>query len=119
MINGGRRNGRRARLAVGFDRPPGLDNAPAVVAAAFDAINHFPQFPAHVANPQRAGPFIKTHPPRIAETVRPDLGTRPGRAHKRIVRWHTIGLAASLMVRVETPKHKKQKDTGRPARAVT
>ena len=94
-------DGRRAGRVVRVDRLAALHDAPAVVAAALDAEDHLPQVPADITHPQVTGLGVKTHPPWIAEAVRPDF--RPGteRGGKRVVRWHTIGKAGVTAVDVD------------------
>src|SRR6185312_14204404 len=51
MLDHRRQDRRRAAFRVSEDRLMPLDDAPAVVAAALDSVNHLPQFPADVADP--------------------------------------------------------------------
>ena len=101
VLNDRRDDGRRAGRVVRVDWLAALHDAPAVVAAALDAEDHLPQIPADITHPQVTGLEVKTHPPRVAEAVRPDL--RPGteRGGKRVVRWHTIGKAGVAAVDVD------------------
>ena len=50
-----RQDRRRAALAFGMNRLRAFDDAPAVVAALLDPVDHLPQFPADIADPQVAG----------------------------------------------------------------
>src|SRR5207302_10729418 len=93
MRNDRRQNGGRARFAVRFDRLRTFDDAPAVVAAAFNTINHLPQFPADIPDPQGAALSVETHLPRIAEAVGPDFRPRAGAVHERIVGRYAVGFA--------------------------
>ena len=86
-----RDDGRRAGSVIRVNRLAALHDAPAVIAASLDAKDHLPQIPADITDPQVAGLEVETHPPRIAEAVRPDL--RPGteRSGKRVVRRDSVG----------------------------
>ena len=108
MRNYRRQNRRRTRLAVRFYRLRAFHNAPAIVAAPFDAINHFPQLPTDICQPQRAGLPIETHPPRVAEAVGPDFGTRAGRVHERIVGRYAVGLPVLFVINIDAEDRGKQ-----------
>jgi hypothetical protein len=98
---GRRHDGRRAALAV---RQAGLEpfhDAPAVVAALLRGDDHFPPLPAHVADPELPGFPVEAHPPRIAETVAPDLGPRLRVAHEGIVRGDRVRAAVGGAVDVD------------------
>ena len=83
-----RQDGSRPARPLRVGRLPAFHHALAVVAATLDAIEHLPQFPADIANPQIAGLAIEAHPPRIAKTVRPDLAAAPFKS--------TSGLSAGM-----------------------
>src|SRR5262249_44337558 len=70
-----------------------LVDAPAVVAAALDHMDHFPQVLAHVADPEVSGRAVQTHAPGIAQTESPQLRARPLNLEERIVLGHGIALA--------------------------
>src|SRR5262249_39807742 len=77
---------RRAGLAGGVERVAALDDAPAVVGAALHQVRLLPQVLPVVADPQVVGLAVDVQPPRVAEAVRPRLGTYAGRVHERVVR---------------------------------
>ena len=108
VLNDRRDDGRRAGRVVRVDWLAALHDAPAEVAAALDAEDHLPQVPAYITHPQVTGLEVKTHPPRVAEAVRPNL--RPGteRGGKRVVRWHTIGKAGVAAVDVDAQDRRQQ-----------
>ena len=54
-------------------------DAPAVIAAALDQLDHFPEILADIADPGLAGVGIEAEPPRIAKAVGPDFGPRARR----------------------------------------
>ena len=108
VLDDRRDDGRRAGRVVWVDRLAALHDAPAVVAAALDAEDHLPQVPADIAHPQVAGLGVKTHPPRVAEAVRPDL--RPGteRSGKRVVRRDSVGETWVEAVDVDAQDRRQQ-----------
>ena len=105
---GRRQDRRRAALALGLDRLRAFHDRPAVVAALLDAVDHLPQLPADVADPQVAGRAVEAHPPGVAEAVGPDL--RPGvrRLDERVVRRDGVGLALVLVVHVDAQDRREQ-----------
>src|SRR4029453_14925005 len=82
-------------------RLPALHDRPAVVAAALNAVDHLPQLPADVADPQVAGDAVEAHAPGIAEAVGPDLGPRSGGLEEWIVGRDRVGLARLFAVHVD------------------
>src|SRR5262249_21360697 len=84
--------GRRAAFALGPERVRPLHHAPAIVAAALDAVDHFPQVLANLADPQVAGSPIKAVPPRLAQPIGPHLAPRPLLADEGIVLRNPIAL---------------------------
>ena len=82
-------------------------DAPAVIAAALDAIDHLPQFPADIARVEFAGLRIEAQPPRIAQSVGPHFAARVGRGDKRIVLGNAIRQARLGTVHVDA-EHARQ-----------
>ena len=75
----------RRKHGGGTDEPVGphvlaaaLGETPAVVAAALDALDHFPELPADVARVEVAGLGVEGDAPRIAQTVGPDFAASQG-----------------------------------------
>src|SRR5262249_21566232 len=87
-----RQNRRRPAPAFGANLLRPFHDRPAVVAAALDAVNHLPQLPADVADPEIAGGRVDAHAPGVAEPVSPDLRPGPRRFHKWIVGGHGVSL---------------------------
>ena len=102
-----RQDGSWSARPLRIGRLPAFHHTPSVVAAALDAIEHFPQFPADIANPQIAGLLIEAHPPRIAKTVRPDLAASPLQIDERIVGRNAVVLAVVGVIDVD-PQNARQ-----------
>src|SRR5688572_16009201 len=49
--------------------PAGLSDGLAVIAAAFDAINHLPKFPTDIRGPKIAASGIETDAPRVSQAI--------------------------------------------------
>ncbi len=105
-----RRRQDRRRPSPAFDvhRLRALHHAPAVVAPALDLVDHLPQFPADVADPEVAGGVVDAHPPRVAEAERPDLGTHAGDSDERIIGRDAIRLARLGMIDVDAEDAREQ-----------
>src|SRR5229473_4620553 len=109
MLPGRRQKGRGAAFAVRLHRlMTSFEDAPAIIAAALHAINHLPQFPAHVAHPQIPGLPVDAHPPRVAQSVSPDLRARAGHVHERIVWRHAIRPALFGVIDIDPQDGGKQ-----------
>src|SRR5689334_12428835 len=81
MFNNRLENRRGALLAIGTERMRALVDAPAVVSAAFDSVDRFPQILADLAGPEVAGLPVEAELPRLPKPVRPQLrpcACRPG-----------------------------------------
>ena len=89
MRGDGRRNRREIAGGLRLDRVARLHRAPAIVAAALDEMDHFPELPADIANPE-APPTIKAHLPGIAKAEGPDFRTNIGATNEGIVRRNAI-----------------------------
>src|SRR5438094_522589 len=61
-----RHDGCRPELAFGVERVRALEDAPTVVGAAFEYLDHFPEVLADVADQDGAGRGVHGHAPRIA-----------------------------------------------------
>src|SRR5262249_52589158 len=92
MLDDGRQDGRRAALALGPERVRSLHHAPAVVAAALDAVDHLPQVLTDLADPQITTSSIKAEPPGLAQAIRPHLTPCPLLADEGIVLRDPIAL---------------------------
>ncbi len=97
-----RQNRGRSALAFGPYGLRSLHDGPAVVAAALDAIDHLPKFPADVADPQIAGRTVKTHAPGIAKAVSPYFGPCFGRINKGIIGGNRVRTVLVFMVHVDS-----------------
>ena len=86
MVDRRRQDRRGPAPALGADGLAALEDAPAVVAAALDAVDQLPQLPADVADPEVAGRPVEAHPPGVAQAVGPDLGPGAGELDERVVR---------------------------------
>ncbi len=91
---------RRGRLDPAMDPLRSFDGRPAAVVAAGHPMDHLPQFPADITDPERAV-GTEVHPPRIAEPVGPDLRPCTGPRHERIVRRHAVEPPAVRVVHVD------------------
>src|SRR5262249_50262115 len=78
-----------------------FDDAPTVIRAALDVVDHLPHSPADVADPERAVGWFERHLPRIAEAVGPDFTAGTRVSDERIVRWYAIGEARIVMINVD------------------
>jgi hypothetical protein len=81
-----------------------LEDAPAVVVALLDDLDHLVEVLADVAHPEVAGLGIERHPPRIPEAVRPQLAARAGNREERIVLGNGVAAARIGMFHVD-PDH--------------
>ena len=88
-------------------------DAPAVVAAALDEVDHLPQFPADIRDPQPSG-VVEGHPPRVSQPVRPHLAAGSRHADERVVDGDRIGAGRLVprgwlgtMVDVD-PQHRRE-----------
>ena len=104
----GRQDRCRPVFPVGMDRLRPLHDTPAIVAAAFDAIDHFPEFPTHVSGPKITRLLVKTHAPGIAESVGPNLRARPWQIAEGIVCRDSIFLAFIRVVHVDAKNRGKE-----------
>src|SRR5690242_13058970 len=95
---------RRSQLALRPKRMRGFAHAPAVVAAALDSQNRFPQILADFAGPQIAAFGIEAELPRLPQAIGPDLGPRSGQADKGIVFRNAVRPAVGWMIDVD-PQH--------------
>ena len=71
--------GVRALPALGLERVETFANAPAVVAAILDQVDHFPQVLADVAGPEFAGLAVEAEFPDVSQADAVDLGCPVGR----------------------------------------
>ena len=71
-----------------------LHDAPAIIFPALDEVNHLPQFPSHVGDPQSPR-SVERHPPRIPQTIGPHLPPRPRHVDERIVGRDRVGAGRS------------------------
>src|SRR5437016_1969750 len=85
MLHHGRRKWSRAAFAVGVEGMGTLHDAPTVIAAPLDQLDHLPQILTDVTNPRLAGVGIETEAPSISEAVSPNLRARALPSHKRVV----------------------------------
>jgi hypothetical protein len=71
--------------------------------AGADEINLFARTLSHVADEQIARHSIEAEPPRVAQSVRPDLGAYAGlrRPHKRVVGRNAVGKRAGCGIHVD------------------
>src|SRR5262245_56481786 len=90
-----------SQLAIGAERMRTLVDTPAVVAAAFDLVDRFPQILADFAGPQVAGLPIEAELPRLAESVRPQLRPRARRLDEWIILRNAVILARIGMIDVD------------------
>ena len=108
----GRLDRRRAEFPADVDRLPALDGAPAVVPGPLDLVDEFPQFPAHVADPQFARHLVEAHAPRVAEAVSPDLAAGrlavDVRADERVVLGDRVVFPGVLAVHVDAQHARQQ-----------
>src|SRR5687767_11414215 len=98
----GRQNGSGAALAVGVNGLfAGFGDAPPIIAAALDAMNHFPKFPAYVADPKIALAGVETQTKGIAKTVSPNFRKSAGSVDEWIVLGHGVILAGLLTIDID------------------
>ena len=71
-------------------------------------IDHLPQLPTHVADPEIAGAAVDAHAPRVAEAVGPDFRAGAGCLHERVVGRHSVGLARVLVIDVDAENGRQQ-----------
>ena len=88
-----------------------LHHAPAVIAPALDPVDHLPEFPPDIADPQVAGRPVDAHPPGIAQAERPDLGPNTGGLHERIIGRDAVALAGLGVIDVDPQDARKQVGT--------
>ena len=82
-------------------------DAPTVVSPRLDAVHHLPELPADVAQPEISCDAIERHPPRVPESVGPDLRSGAGSLDERIVGRNTVSCCVARMIDVDT-KHGRQ-----------
>src|SRR6478735_999817 len=87
---------------LGVSGLPTFEHGPTVISSALDAIEHFPQLPADIANPQIACLAIEAHAPRIAQAVRPHFAARSWHADERVVVRDAVVLSTFGMVHVDS-----------------
>ena len=86
---------------------PFLDR-PAVVAAFLHAIDHLPQLPADIADPEIAGGPIEAHAPGVAKSVGINLRPSLRDADERVVRRNRVRLAAFGAIDVDAQDRRQQ-----------
>ncbi len=98
-IFGHRRRNRRGGIGLlaRMERVSRFHDAPAVVAAVFDQVDHFPEVLADVARPQIAGLAIEGELPDVAQADAVDLG-RPVGVIRRAAHWVVLGNAVFFAV---------------------
>ena len=74
------RDRRRARLLFIVELVGALDDAPAVIGAAFDQVNLLPEVLPLIAHPDLAGLLVDHDPPRLPQAV--GIGLGPGVFHR-------------------------------------
>src|SRR5436305_264413 len=95
-------DGTRSKLDVRADSSVwAFSNRPAIVAARLDSIDHFPLFPAHVADPKIPGRPIETHPPRVAQAKRIDFRTRARNSQKWVISGNGVRICALVVIDIE------------------
>ena len=107
-INRRWQDGSRSARPLWVRRLPAFHDAPAVVAAALDVIEHLPQLPTHIADPQVARLPIEAHPPRVAKAVRPNLAARAFQIDERIVGWNAVVLSVVGVIDVDPQNARQQ-----------
>src|SRR5262245_61097643 len=101
MLESGRQDRGGAMFVAGLNLlPAALHDAPAVIAAALNSINHFPKFPTHIRRPDIARLQIDAHSPRVAKAVGPDLGAGSGSVNEGIIRGDAVAFAVRLVIHV-------------------
>ena len=91
----------RGSFALGEEAVVPLGAAPAVVPAARDEVDVFPQFPADVPAPEVSCLAVEAHLPRIPQTVGPDLGLGIGHGDEGIVFRNGISLSLIFAIDVD------------------
>src|SRR5881392_1170670 len=90
MLDGWRHDGRRTELAVEVEGMASFINAPPVILAAPHKVSRFPKVLAVIARPYLPGLAVHRQPPRIAQTISPDLRSRVCPTNKRVVPGHGV-----------------------------
>src|SRR5579884_231381 len=75
---------------------------PAIIATLLHTIDHLPELPADVADPQVTGLAIEAHPPGVTKAVSIHLGPGSGRFDERIVGRNGVRFAVGLVIHVDT-----------------
>ena len=86
----------------------GFREAPPIVAAPLDPVDHLPEFPADIAHEQVSGHRMEAHPPRIAQSIGPDFSPGVGQTDKRIVLGNGVSPVSLRVVDIEA-QHTGQK----------
>ena len=77
-----------------------FEQAPAKVGTGTYPVHHFPQFPAHIGDPEFTVLTIETHLPWVPQSVSPYLSTCTLQFHKRVVLWNRIGLILLRVIHI-------------------
>ena len=83
---------------LGLERVERFPDAPAVVAAVLDAVDHLPEVLADVAGPQLAGLAVEAELPDVAQADAIDLRSPAGElalALRGVVRGNAVRLAVA------------------------
>src|SRR5215471_10029802 len=87
--------------ALGAERVQTFAAVPAVVAAAPDQIDFLVEVLPDVRRPQLTCLAVKRHPPDVAQTIRPNLGSGVGTANERIIWRDGVVLARVFAIHVD------------------
>src|SRR5213592_2324760 len=101
MLEGRRDRRSRTELAVQIEGMVPFINAPTIVLATPAEVGRFPKVLAIVAHPDLPRPGVDRHPPRIAQTIRPEFRTRIGPPNKWVVLRHRAGLRPVWVIDVD------------------
>ena len=104
MLDGRRREGRRAAQTVGEENARAFIRAPAVIGAAVQQMRALAEVLPVLSHPDLPALAVGRDAPGIAQSISPDLRARPRGADEGIVRRHTIRLSGRRAIDIQ-PQH--------------
>src|SRR5262249_19631910 len=108
-VLGGRWGDRvRARLALGMEDVAPFGDTPAVVGPLLDQVSLLPQVLPILGDPELARWVVIAQPPRVAQTVGPQLGPGPLAIHERVVLRYPVAPAGVGVIDVDAQHGRQQ-----------